>query len=190
MILSGSRIIEEIESGVVAIKPFRKDRIRAASYVLTLGGRFRRWKTSDAPLKVLSRDAASVFLDDAEELTEVVVEPAEFLLAHTTERIGLSETLLGLLFPLSHLARFGISIHAGANSVSPGFGSRRPTQLAIEIYNQNRMPVVLTSGMPLAHIRFAEIVAPDMSANRTSVYEGIDPLTAPKLFEEWNLVDK
>lgn len=112
--------------------------------------------------------------------------PGEFALACTTEAIGIPHDRFGVISTLSHIARFGLSVHGGANFVNPSFGLNKPTRLTLELCNHNPSPVTLTAGMPIAHLRVGRLdnEAAFMSSH-VSVYEGTDPVTAPRFFEEW-----
>ena len=87
---------------------------------------------------------------------------------------------------MSHITRFGLNVHGGADFVNPGFGKRTPSPLTLELFNCNASPLTLTAGMPIIHLRLEQLAfnaeAPWTSV---SIYEGADPLGGPKLFEEW-----
>jgi dCTP deaminase len=121
-------------------------------------------------------------LDEPVEGDEFVIRSGEFVLACTAECIGLSVGRFATVSPLSHVARFGLGINCGADFVNPGFGSMNPTVLALELFNHNPSPLVLTAGMPIAHLRVGCVEAETLHAR--SVYEGKDPLAAPRFFEE------
>lgn len=112
------------------------------------------------------------------------IEPGGFVLAHTTEYIGVGRELAAQVSPLSHLARVGLAINLGSDWINPGFGSMQPTRLAIEIANHNPSTVTLTAGMPICHLRFAEVATGGESLP-PSFYEGSDPLGAPGLWEDF-----
>jgi dCTP deaminase len=185
LLISGETIARERSEGRIAISPFDPTRIKSASYVLSLGRRFRRWSALSQPINIWSADAASRHLNSPVEAESVMLQPGEFILGSTLEAIGISGNLAGTISALSHIARFGISVHGGANFVNPGFGSRVPTQLALEIYNTNSSPIVLKAGIPFIHFRLHRLESTAM-INQPSIYEGADPLIAPKLFEEWS----
>lgn len=185
MVLSGRAIAAACVDGQVRIHPYSEDRLRAASYVLHLATRFRQWRATSVPINLWR-------VIDEEELVPVVrarsfiLGPGEFVLAQTAEVLTLPLHLAGQLSPLSHVARFGLSIHCGADWVSPGFGAEVPTALTLEIVNHNASPVVIEAAMPICHLRFIPVTRPLKEATR-SVYEGRDPLLAPQLFEEMHL---
>jgi dCTP deaminase len=186
LLFNGDAIAREHSEGRIVIDPFDRSRVRAASYVLSLGPRFRRWLPSNQPIEIWSADAASEHLDDPVEADSFTLQPGEFLLGSTLEVIGIPDDIAGTISPLSHIARFGLGVHGGANFVNPGFGSRVATRLALEISNNNPSAVTLRAGIPFIHLRLERIEATPASTKPQSIYEGADPLVPPKLFEEWS----
>lgn len=171
----------EVEEGRLVVDPFEPSHLRPASYVLRLGYRFRRWIAGDRPIHMWSENAADSFLTEPLECAQFVLQPREFVLACTFESVGLPGNRWAVISPLSHVARFGLGIHCGADLVNPGFGATTPTQLTLELYNHNASPLILTGGMPVAHLRIAAI---DAIATSASIYERQDPVGPPRFFEE------
>jgi|SoiMethySBSTD1v2_1073268.scaffolds.fasta_scaffold1338556_1 dCTP deaminase len=187
MFLTGLEIRHEVESGRLRVAPFRIARLKAASYVLSLGTRFRRWRRTNSPIVLWSAGAGSQHLEEPFEDRTVIVPPGEFLLGSTAEVIGVPDDRMGMISPLSHVARFGLGVTGGATLVNPGFGMTAPSQLTLELFNANSSPLQLTAGMPIAHLRIALLNTDGATvAMRPSIYEGADPVVEPKLFEEWS----
>lgn len=181
MILSARAIESAVEAGRLGITPFAPDRLRPASYIVHLGSRFRRWRAGRAIQLWRPVDAAD--LGPIEEVSSFTLEPNAFVLAQTIESMSLPGSLAAQLSPLSHIARFGLSVHCGADWVNPGFGQAEATPLTLELVNHNPSPLVLDAGIPICHLRLIEIDSlGELSA--TSVYEGRDPLGPPRFFEE------
>lgn len=182
MLLSQREIEAEVTSGHLSIEPFDPTHIRPASYVLCLGRRFRRWRACDVPIRIWSESAADGYLAEPVECDEIVVDPGEFILATTGESIGLPTDRWATVSPLSHIARFGLSIHCGADFVNPGFGLARAVPLTLELCNHNSSPLALTAGIPVAHLRIGRVDG--MDASQVSIYEHCDPLTPSRLYED------
>lgn len=183
---SGLAIQREIEEGRLSVAPFDPARLRAASYVLSLGGRFRRWHRAEHAIVPWSANATAAHLDEPFQANGLMIMPGEFVLACTAETICIGRDRFGAISPLSHIARFGLGVHGGADFINPGHGLRMATCLTLELYNYNPSPLQLTTGMPIAHLRIGALDAlAAIQPNQTSIYEGLDPLTAPRLFEEW-----
>lgn len=183
--LSGSDIRIAREAGEVELVPFHTSQVRGASYVLRLGSRFRRWLASETPIEMWSADAAGESLDEPFAADRITLQPGEFVLSTTLERVGLMHTLAGSISPLSHVARFGLSATLGADLISPGFGSGAPAPLTLELFNHNPRPLILVTGMPIAHLRLVRLRSEAPRQDRRSIYDGADPVVAPKLYEEW-----
>jgi dCTP deaminase len=191
MLLSGSTIKSELEVGNIYIEPFDPSNLRLASYVLSLGPRFRRWRASNESVPLWSAAAGSDHLEPPIESQELVIGPGEFVLGCTAEAISVSIKQYAIISPLSHIARFGLGINCGADFVNPGFGTRIPSRLTLELFNHNSSALTLTAGMPIAHLRFGMVIgASEQLPLGASVYEGNDPVTIPRFFEEWSTVRK
>ena len=186
MTISGDGIVRARNAGRIVIAPFDPERVRPSSYVLSLGRRFRRWRTRTEPIVLWSPHAARTHLESPIEVDAITIEPREFVLGCSLEAIGVAPQVAGHLSPLSHVARFGLDIHGGASLVNPGFGWNAPTPLTLEIYNRNASPIVLHATMPFAHLRFETVPDPGKEHAQRSIYEGRDPLVEPLLFEEWS----
>lgn len=186
--LSESSILAATAAGELCIDPFHRAQLRSASYVLRLGTRFRRWKMGGEPILVWSPNAADEALSEPFEAHHIELQPNEFVLATTLERIGLSEAFAGAVSPLSHVARFGLSINQGADLINPGFGLGSPASLTLELVNHNCRSLVLMPGMPIAHLRLIHLKDVKSERVRRSVYDGADPVISPKLYEEWHAI--
>lgn len=186
MFLSAQEIRAEVGCGRLVIDPFDPQMLKPASYVLTLGGRFRTWGCRTSPLDLSSRDAASA-LGPPQTLSAITLQDRTFVLACSAEIIGLPMDLVGIISTLSHVARFGISTHLDSWLVSPGFGHTEPTALTLELVSCNPSPVTLDSGMPVCHISFARASGvPDPTLFlATSIYEGKEAPSPPLLVDEF-----
>lgn len=185
MLLNRDAIESEIKKTHIIITPFNGVRLRAASYVLSLGSRFRRWRPNGSPITLWSKDASLNHLDEPFEAKEFTLMPGEFALGCTMEEIGFPNDRFGVISPLSHIARFGLGVHGGADFINPGFGLKEPSCLTLELYNYNSSPLTLTNGMPLAHLRIGMLAPHAVTGRLRSIYEGSDPVIAPRYFEEW-----
>lgn len=76
------------------------------------------------------------------------MDPGEFALGHTMERIQLSRNLAAYIDGRSTLARNGLSIHVTAGFVDPGFEG----QITLELQNIAPWPVLLRDGMSVGQL--------------------------------------
>lgn len=183
--LAEAAIVAEREAGSLDIQPFSAVQLKAASYVLRLGRRFRRWSAGVVPVRLWSSDAGAEALMPTQESDTLLIEPGGFVLGCTLERIRLSAALAAQISPLSHVARFGLGVNCGADFVNPGYGGVTPSPLTLELYNHNVRPLELKAGAPIAHLRFVRLSGLTERTAPPSIYEGADPLSAPLLYEEW-----
>lgn len=183
--LAETAIVAARASREVELEPFSDAQLRGASYVLRLGSRFRRWALGSTPVEMWSSGAAEAALEPPFDADRLILQPGEFVLGATFEQIGLGQKLAGTISPLSHVARFGLSVTLGADLINPGFGFGAPTPLTLELFNHNRRALVLTAGMPIAHLRLIPLTGEAPKRERRSIYDGADPVVAPKLYEEW-----
>jgi dCTP deaminase len=183
--LGQAAIYAAIARGVLDIEPFAANQLRAASYVLRLGHRFRRWISRIEPIDLWCADAAAGALENVHEATRLLIRPGEFVLAATQEKLRLGNDLAAVISPLSHVARFGLTVTGGADLINPGHGAGRPSALTLELANQNARPLVLAAGMPIAHLRLEPVVDGGTGSRTPSIYDGKDALESPMLYEEW-----
>lgn len=191
MFLSDSDIVDQVEQGHLVIDPFQPELLKPASYVLRLGRQFLQWRCSKEPIDLWKPNASASFLDPSLSTGDIILKPTVPVLGSTVEKVALPTQLVGFISVLSHLARVGVTINAGAFWVSPGFGKRESTSLTLEIVSFNPSPIRIKAGMPIAHLAFAE-ASPSLSKSdhllNTSVYEGLCAPSAPMLYEEFSRV--
>lgn len=188
MFLSADDICSEIESGRLVIEPFNRDFLKPASYVLRISNRWRRWKKQEQSILLWSADAAAKHLEPVTNSNCFEIQSLAFALTETIERICLPDDILGVLSTLSHLARFGLSVHMNSFFVNPGFGRNRPTAIALELFSANPSPILVVSGTPACHLAFVRTSgrAKLKGSLMKSIYDGADALASPRLYEEFS----
>lgn len=184
--LSEAGITAALSKGEVEVVPFSELQLRGASYVLRLGSRFRRWSHDGNPVEMWSSSEKDHSLDAPFDTQKLTLQPGEFILGTTLERVGVSPALAASISPLSHVARFGLSTTLGADLVNPGYGHGGPMSLTLELFNHNHRALILTAGMPIAHLRLFQLTGGGLVRDRRSIYQGADPLVSPKIYEEWH----
>jgi dCTP deaminase len=78
------------------------------------------------------------------------LQPKKFVLAQTFEYISLPDNVVGHLEGRSSVARQGLTVHAAAGLVDPGFAGH----LVFELLNAGEMPLKLYPLMRVAKIAF------------------------------------
>lgn len=94
--------------------------------------------------------------EELESPDGIVLEPNEFVLGSTVERIGLPDDVVARVEGRSSLGRLGILVHATAGFIDPGFEGR----VTLEIYNLLSFPVLLRPGGRVAQVVFQTIDQP------------------------------
>lgn len=161
MVLSDRDIKKAIEEKRIVIKPLPdfKNQLGSCSIDLRLGNIFRVFDHSRYPYI----DPAKK--DYSNEITKKVVikngsffimQPGDFVLAVTLERVKIADNLMGRLEGRSSLGRLGIVVHSTASIFDPGWDGRP----VLELGNMGRMAVKLTIGMRICSMSFDELSSP------------------------------
>lgn len=120
MILSDISIRKEIQDGKLVVRPAPQDR---------------------------DYQPASLEVHIGED---VLLEPWDFQLSHTMQRIEIPSHIACQLTGKSSLARLGLVIHATAGWIDPGF----PGQITLEMVNQSKEPIKLYERDPIGQLVF------------------------------------
>lgn len=78
----------------------------------------------------------------------LVLEPGDFILAHTQETVYIPPDLVARVEGKSTLARKGLVVHATAGFIDPGFEG----QITLEMSNVSHQPLGLTVGQFVAQL--------------------------------------
>ena len=142
------------------VEPFDPERVQPASIDLTLGNEFITFRDLvNEEVTFIDLDAPPQGVGYKLVLQEgefYVLEPMEFVLGVTRERICCPPNIAGKLDGKSSLARFGLLIHVTGGFVDPGF--RGP--LTLEIFNAFPVPIILRPGKGICQIGFQHLTAP------------------------------
>jgi dCTP deaminase len=151
MVLAQPEIRARVEAGAIRFEPpLNDEQWRSASVDLRLGTRFTKlqgargikfaphaglgqlgmfWKTMDLPAQ-----------NDFDQPNSLCLEPGEFILAMTHERVVIPNDLVALVEGRSTYARLGLSMHQTAPWIQPGWAGH----IVLEIKNQGPIRVELT----------------------------------------------
>lgn len=156
--LSHGEILRAIESGQIGIDPFTPELVKRNSYVLRLGGQFRRVQSDEvldvADEECMRRNAGAEFAAGS-----VIVDSDSLVLASSFERISLAPDLVGVLSGITNVARLGVVVHASSAYVNAGYGWGSPGRVVFELATLGKLKVRLYRGLPVCHlaiIRLAE----------------------------------
>ena len=188
MLLSDRDIKKAITAGRIKItpKPDFAKQLGSCSIDFHLGNRFRVFKHSTHPFIDLMSD-----VDVASIMEEVAVpkgkpfilQPGDFAIATTVERLKLASDIAGRIEGRSSLGRLGIIVHSTAGLFDPGWDGK-PT---MELGNLGVMPVTLYPGMRICAFTFEEVsskVDVPYSKKKGAKYAGAKVADASKLGRE------
>ena len=124
IVLSGEAIKRGIRDRRIRIEPFDEKQVEAAHINLHLG--------------------------DSEKMQDdsLVMEPNDFVLARTLERVTLPQNICGSLEGRSKLAQLGVSIEQSSTFVEPGSDS----DMVLEMKNVSNSTVHLKRGQKIAKL--------------------------------------
>jgi dCTP deaminase len=125
--------------------------VGAASPMTVNGGSSMRRHPDIVPWEDQSAEMHSIRLEEWRDGIKCFrLEPGQFALASTTERVEIGSGMAGRLEGKSSLARLGLVVHTTAGFFDPGFEGY-PT---LELLNVSPRPMLLRPGMPIAQMAF------------------------------------
>lgn len=158
MVLSDKDIKQAIKDKRIVVTPALDYKIQlgSCSIDLRLGNVFRVFEHSRKPYidpakKDYSNEITSpITLKDGEQF---IMQPGDFVLAVTLEKVSIPTDLMGRLEGRSSLGRLGIVVHSTASIFDPGWDGK----CVLELGNLGRMAVALTVGMRICAMTFEEL---------------------------------
>src|SRR5271163_3994908 len=187
MVLSDVDIRRYIAQGKIKISPdLPPEQFGSCSVDFRLGNEFNVFDHSrHAYIDLRERKAIeglmqSVLVPSGESF---ILQPREFVLAITEERLELDDDVLGRLEGRSSLGRIGIIVHGTAGLFDPGWTGKA----TLELSNLGRMPVALYPGMRICSFTFEQLSTRVKVSYRNKVgnkYSGQDRPLASKLASE------
>ncbi|MEU9405570.1 dCTP deaminase [Streptomyces sp. NPDC048281] len=153
--LADWQIKNALSEGHLNISPFDPERVQPASvdllldqYVRTLSG--PRWAEIDVADVQAGHTTLSQISDDG-----WCLDPGEFVLGSTVERVTLPGGLAARVEGKSSLGRLGLTVHVTAGFIDPGFSG----QITLEIANLSGKPIRLRRLMPIAQLCLVPMAA-------------------------------
>ncbi len=154
--LSSGDIRKAIESGDLVVEPLFKGSIRPAGLRLHLG------ETLLKPLPGKVVDVKNNVAPDYQEIKITLdkpyrLEPSEFILAATYEKVTVGAEIGFFIEGRSTLARVGLTVVQTAMMVYPGHTQRAVT---LELANHGPNPILLYPKMKIARVALFELKTP------------------------------
>lgn len=161
MVLSDQDIKKALQSGLLKISPTLdlSTQLGPCSVDLRLGNTFRVFEHSKHPyIDPTKKDYSNeitreVIVGDGERF---IMQPGDFALAVTLERLTIDPSLLGRLEGRSSMGRLGIVVHSTASVFEPGWDG----QAVLELGNLGRIAVALYPGMRICAMTFEQLSSP------------------------------
>ena len=173
MILCDQDILNEIKNGNLRFDPMIElDQVSTSSIDLRLANVFTVPNKPKPGISVTIDPGAISPEDVFDEFAKRVavpsgdkyeLNPGDFVLGYTLERIELPNYLAARIEGRSSMARFGVSIHQTAPTVQAAFAG----QLRLEISNVGPYTVLLEPGMRFCQLIVEKLSSPSQSKSRS-----------------------
>jgi dCTP deaminase len=144
---------------IISPNPDLKTQLGSCSIDLRLGNLFRIFDHSKYPyIDPYKKDYAPEITREVKlkNSDQFIMQPGDFVLAVTLERVKIPDNMMGRLEGRSSLGRMGIVVHSTASIFDPGWDGK----CVLELGNLGRMAVALTPGMRICAMTFEELSSP------------------------------
>lgn len=157
--LSNEDIKKLISSGELKVDPYSDELLRGSGMLLHLGSELLK------PLPGKTIDPKNGTVPDYKKISITTekpyqLEPGEFLLAATYQKISVGPSIGFLIEGRSTLARVGLTIVQTAMLVYPG---HRDRAITLELANHGPNPIFLYHKMKIARVAIFELKTPSSS---------------------------
>lgn len=149
--MSDTDVLDAVRKGDIRVEPFERGLLGPDSLDIRLGDEIL---ISKAVGKAIDPVKPENFFESRKINGSFTLEPNQFVLGTTLERISLSDCVAAQIEGRSSLGRLGIMVHMTAGIIHTGFGSKSPSSLTLEIYSVNPNSVYLHAGMKIAQLSF------------------------------------
>lgn len=146
MILSDSKIMEEMDNGNIIISPFDPKYLNPVSVDLTLAPTMKTYVSHKLDVKEENPTNEMVIPE-----TGFILSPGKVYLYACNERIGVKGNIRAKVEGKSSLGRLGLFIHVTAGFIDPGFEG----SLVLELVATQ--PIVIYPNMKICQVEFARV---------------------------------
>ena len=180
MMYSNVDIETALKDGSLVIEPFTPKQVKAAGVTLHLGSLI---------LKPIPGVVCDVKKEITPEFTKITLEddapyqlePGEFVLGHTYEKVSVGSRLGFFIEGRSTLARIGLTIVQTAMLVYPGHTNRTVT---LELANHGVNPILLYPKMKIARVAIIELKSESSIHYDTKGKYREQELVGPPIFKD------
>lgn len=160
MVLSDRDIKKALKEKGIVITPLPDfpTQLGSCSIDLRLGDTFRVFEHSKNPyIDPTKKDYSNEITREIKikKGEHFIMQPGDFVLAVTLEKVTIANNLMGRLEGRSSLGRLGIVVHSTASIFDPGWDGK----CVLELGNLGRMAVALTVGMRICAMTFEELTS-------------------------------
>ena len=160
MVLSDRDIKVALKSGKIKITPAPdlKTQLGSCSLDLRLGDTFRVFESGVQAIIDPHKNASNEFTKEVvvKRGKAFVMQPGDFVLGVTVEKIEVPDDLTGRLEGRSSIGRLGIVIHSTAANIECGFKGH----ITLELANMGKLPVALYPSMRICSVSFEQLSSP------------------------------
>lgn len=142
MILTGNKIIKEVENGNIIIDELRQDNISTNSYDLSIGNVLLKYNTDLIEPKKQNSFEEIIIPEEG-----YLLEKGTFHLGSSVETIG-STKYVPIIHGKSGTARLGLFVHITADLIDIGYVGKTTFQLFAT------MPIMIYPNMKIAQVTF------------------------------------
>lgn len=160
--LGRNGILEAIECGKIIVDPFKEEFVGPNSLDLRLGEWHVRQKMKSIyPKELGERIDPTLIWDRPTPIPRgiLLLQPGELVLAHTLERVGTYENIVGELSSRSSMMRMGIAVCVDAGLGDIGYDSK----WTLEIYNHTRNTIGIPIGARVCQMKFHIVEGPGIT---------------------------
>jgi dCTP deaminase len=158
VILSDRTVRQMVDQGRIGIDPMPEDhQFQPATVDVTLSDRFLFPRAGVSVVDVYNLPD-DLMVEVGRD--QVGLNPGQFMLAATAERLTLPADIVARVEGRSSLGRLGLLIHSTAGFVDPGW---RDGQITLELSNVAPWTIILHAGMRIGQIAFEHL---DRAARR------------------------
>ena len=153
MILSDKDVLKLIEEGRLVISPFSKENLIESGHVnLHLASGLLKYKEG---ILDLSREAPHPTEELILSRSGYVLQPGEFLLGSTVEKITIPDDHFGFIETKGNIARAGIQAHNADGHIDPGFSGT----VTLEIKNNAQHAIKIYAGLPFVQFYIFQLTS-------------------------------
>lgn len=149
MILVDWQLLDRISRGHIKIDPYDPKLVQPNSLDIRLGSHFVWYTPGSGVIDPYNQQSVTAEVEEA-HADVFILNPGQFILAETLERIELPDNIVATIEGKSSIARLGVTLHQTGGWIDAGF---RGT-ITLEMANVNARPVKVYAGMPIGQLVF------------------------------------